>query len=533
MFKSSNLLNNKEIFLSIFIKWSWIILLSASLMQVVFWNDFFNLFAVFVVIIAWKLVTSIVLQYQSFVEYSMSSFVVFGYGLTQFYMPVVFTLIEGKPVIYNLNLPFEVFLHGLVDIIVIVVFFCIYRYINPRKKLQTLQKALISQKFFKAPSDTQIWIMGFIGVASLIQFIINSQFSSPEDPSSGSKFLDGFIPFVYTPYYIFFRKLFSGTAKTIDKHAVLKVGLYTILIFALSIMRNSRGAFMYGFTGLGYGYLIGLFLNIFSSSIVNAKNLVIAVISIWLLTGPLSDLGNAMVIARASRGEVTSVQLLSETLEIYMNKDQLVTFNVEKGRNIREWDETYLDNLYLARFCNLKFNDASLIQAEKLGYASERVRRYTFERVMTTLPQPLIDLFNLDVDKVDVTSNSFGDVLFDSVGGENALGGFRTGHFDGTGMAAFGWWYIIILAFGLIPVYYLIDVFHINAYQMHRANISPSFGVFSLCGLLFLISMFTFIVGESVINPWVYVIRGWIQMVFLYFLSYRTSLFISKLFKHS
>ncbi len=529
--KSKNLdsgyssLKSGEDFLSIFSKWSWIALGLSSFLQCLFWPDINNIFAVFVVLIAWKILTTFVLKYDILNKYALSSFIIFGYIFTQFYIPLVFTLTEGKPIIYNLKLPVEIFLHGLLDVIVVTIVHILYRNFNKKIKLDGLQKLLIKANFFKAPSDAQIWIMGFIGLFAMLYSTFGAE-RGQEFTGTGNKFISGFIPFVYTPFYIFFKKLLATGKSELQKNAVIKLSIYTVLIFALSIMRNSRGAFMYGFAGLGYGYLLGLFLNFYKPNFFTRKNLIIGAVGIWLITGPLVDLGTAMVLARASRGSVSATELLSETLSIYNQKELIYKFNATKDLDVGDWDERYLNNLFLARLSNLKISDGSLVQAEKIGGVNEDFQSYSVDRFFATLPQPVIDILGFSVNKDKVNSYSFGDALYDKAGGSDALGGFRTGHIDGTGMVAFGWWYLIILGVGIVPAFYLFDCLQLSV-QRQIGTVRRRISMFSLCGLLSLISMFSFLVNESVVNIYIYVLRGWIQMVFLYFVVYYISSWFS------
>src|SRR3989337_3699414 len=92
--------------------------------------------------------------------------------------------------------------------------------------------------------------------------------------------------------------------------------LYAALLLAISIGRNSRGAFILGLTTPVYAYGLGLILGVFKTKILSVKNVVIAGLILWFLTGPLSDLGTAMLIVRGTRTEISAAELITETLDV-------------------------------------------------------------------------------------------------------------------------------------------------------------------------------------------------------------------------
>jgi hypothetical protein len=297
---------------------------------------------------------------------------------------------------------------------------------------------------------------------------------------------------------------------------------------------NSRSSFMLGFTSIALSFTLGLMLGIIKTRLFTIRNLILAGIVVWIFTGPMADLGKAMVVVRSQRSEISRLDLVTETFRVFTNKEALGKFTDPETWNSGDWDETYLNNIFLARFSNLKFNDLSLIQATKIDSHSSSVYYYSIARIWATFPAPVLNTFDIEVDKSLVNGSSFGDYLYFKAGaGEQVLGGMLTGHFAGTGMAAFGWWYLLILGIGMIPIFLLFDVFFMkndsgfsSSGTKHQTRL-----YFSLCGLMNLTPVFMFLPAESVITIATFLIRGWIQIIFLYWVLYQITRRLNSLFR--
>ncbi|PZR24711.1 MAG: hypothetical protein DI535_21185 [Citrobacter freundii] len=513
-------------FLAGFLKWSWIILIFAGIVQCIVWPYLKTAFAFFVILVAWRLVTRFVMRAQIIREYPLSSFVILGFSLSQYCFPLVFTLMEGKPVTYNLKLPFTVFVHSLLAIVVVISAHLFYRFLRKSRPIlfNRFQLTLAKGGIFRAPGDAQIWMMGIIGLAAMFYVYFYSPSVGNEVEGAGNKFIQGLIPFTYAPFYLLIKPMFGRY--DVKKTPVLPFVIFVILLFIVSIGRNSRGAFMFGFTGLGFGYIWGLLQGIFPGKILTVKNLIIGGVCMWIITGPFADLGTAMVIVRGERFDMTRSQLLSLTLEKYNDKKALAArkkFITEVSNT--GWDEHYLDNVLLSRFTNLKFNDASLEISEKIGI-DPVVQSFAIERPLAILPQPFIDFLGLDIDKAKVNAGSTGDILFERVGGSNAIGTFRVGHFAGVGMASFGWLYLVFLFILIIPVFFLWDLLVIRVRVKSKRK--KQF-VFSMAVLLSMHTLYFFINFENVFFILQFLIRNWIELVLLYLFLFHCTRFATLL----
>lgn len=520
-------------FLDNFTRVSWMVLLVVSLVQVFVWRSWPNLFAIGITLIAWLFVTSFMLKPYVVKRFPLSFFLILGFSATQFYLPPIFTLLEGKPVIYNLDVPYSVFVHSFAVLAVLIAAHLLYRF-RFKNLLPKIRTLLAKGKLFTPPSDLQIWLMGWIGLAAMFYIYFYAPSAGIEIAGPVDKFIQGLIPFSYAPFLLPLGKLY-GRSGSVSKTLIIQLALFFLVLLLVSLGRNSRGAFMYGFAAIGFAYFLGLLLQKYPGALFNWKKIVLAFAAVWLITGPLMDLGTAMVMVRGQRSDVTRTELLWKTIEVYQDEEALQNYReirdqiVNPGLRTSEWDEDYLDNIFFARFANLKYNDNSLELAADVGPRDASFSEFTVNRFWSILPRPVLSFLNIDANKDQVNAVSFGDYLyFRGSGSKQALGGFRTGHFSGTGMAAFGWWYLLFLGISAIPLFFLLDLL---VRYIPASNRSRFTAVFSLAGLLSITSVFMFFPTESIVSVFGFLIRGWIELVFLYWGIFHITRFLTRV-KH-
>lgn len=530
-------LRSEESFIDQIVKWSWIMLIVAILVQLIFFIDLINVVAMGSVVISWGITTKIFLKQDMLERFPLSTFLLLGFTSTQLYLPLLFTSMEIKPLIYNLEVPEYVFLHSMATLFVLLAAHGFYRLLSRasgKRSFSIMQKT----GFFTPPTESQLWLMGLLGIAAAYYVFFTTPTAEEGREVAGEasdKFMQGLLPFQYAPFFLPFGRLFGG--KEVNMRRVLPMLLvYTLILFAVSVGRNSTGAFMFGFTAVAFGYALGLLLGIYKAKIFSIRNFVIVGLFGWLLVGPMADLRTAMVLVREQRTEVPAMELLELTLDAFQDKEAIRERRLFDATREEEWDERYLDNVFTARFGNIKFNDINLVQAFKVRAHDPDMINFSRDYLLGGLPTPFLKALNIDVDKETVYSLSIGDFLYLAAGGYGTVGGFRTGHFAGTGIATFGWWYLLILGIGIIPVFYLFDKFY-----MLRTESSPLTGerektfLFSFCGLLALTTIFLYFVAlQSVIQIGTFLYRGWIQLALLYFLMFHfTRIFSGSFMKAS
>ena len=517
-----------KVFINTMLRASWIALLASAIYQFVFYPEIENTIAVIAVAGAWMLTSIVWLKFEMQKRFLFSAFMVLGFVASQFYFALLFTTLEGKPITFNLELPEEVFLHSSLCVLVLVAAHSIYRYLN-RLALDRSSTVLERLGFFEAPTDLQVWIMGAFGMAA--SFYV--YFSSPDlgreiTGASSDKLIQGLVPFSYAPFFIAISKIYGNNNKP-HKGYVPMIIMYSILLFAVSIARNSRGAFIVGLTTPVFAYFLGLVLGVFKTKVFTFRNFAIAAALGWLLLGPFTDLGTAMLIVRNSRSDLSPGELVSETLEVLDDKEAI---EQRKKDDLDEswdfdWDERYLNNLFAARFANIKFNDMNMVTAQKVGTYDPDMQQFSIDQVIAILPDPIIKFFGFDVDKEEVLALSFGDFQYILSGGYGTPFGYRVGNMSASGMTTFGWWYLLLLGAISIPVFWLNDRLINYKAKLDDDGVTVSQLKISFCGILLVTHLFQFFLVESVVQILTYIVRGWLQMILLYMIMFHLSRGIS------
>jgi hypothetical protein len=526
--------NDGSAFIDKTVNWSYVVLSLCIAYQMLYFWSVPNLAAIGYVVFAWILFTKFFLNAAIIKTYPFSTFIILGYTATQFYFPLLFISLEMKPLVFNLTMPNEVFLHSTLALLVLLVSHWLYRFL-PAQSKRGSGSILKSFGYFKSPSTLQLWMMGIIGlIANVYVFLFSTSLGTEVTGDAFGKMIQAFLPFSYAPYFIPFTALYGVNRKLPKNTIPLLIG-FTAILFVMSIIRNSRGAFMIGFTSIGFSYMLGLLLGTFTFPKIHLKHIVFAAFGLWFITGPLGDLGTAMVIVRSQREDIGKAELLALTFQAYKDKKAIILRRLEDKGLESEWDERYLDNVFTARFSNIKFNDASLVQAAKIGNNNQAMRRFSIDYVWGALPAPLLKIVKPKVDKTFLYSTSFGDYIYSLAGGGSAvLGGYRTGHFAGSGMASFGWWYLLILGIAMFPAFLLFDKL---TYTTKLVSLDGQFFKYklniSMCGLIALTAIFQFLPSESVVNPLTFLLRGYIQMLFLYLVIFHITRYTAQLFQKS
>lgn len=511
-------------------KASWLVLVVASLYQLLFHPSLPNFIAIGTITVAWALFTSIFFRAEILGTYPLSTLMILGFTTTQLYFPLVFTSLEGKSIVFNLEFPYLVFLHSSAAMVVIILSHALYRSLR-RPRAGQRPTILLKLGFFTVPTDAQVWLIGFVGVAATFYTYLYQPTGWSVTGAASDKAVQSLLPFTYAPFCLPFKRLYGSTEKP-TMRLLLPLAGFTLLLFLVSIGRNSRGGFMVGFASVGFAYILGLLLGVYKARFFTLRNAILAVGAFWFFTGPVADIGTAMVLVREQRHDISYAELISNTLAASTDKAAIEHYRSldaadDSGTN---WDENYLKNIFLARFCNIKFNDLSLGRAEKYQEYDPRMRTYALNYILAELPQPALDALDLtSVDKTALKGGSIGDYLYYLTDGPPwVIGWYLTGHFAGTSMATFGWWYLLLLGVGLLPVYLLFDKLFLRDYNAPTAAGAPSFR-FSLCGLIMLDIIFRFFPMEHVINIPVQLVRALPQLLLTYLLLFYVTRLVARL----
>lgn len=448
-------------------------------------------------------------------EFPCSSMVILGYTFSYFVFPIIATTMEGKPLVFNLLHPNEVFMASFSTYIGLLMAHLIYQTFNPFQ----LCRHWLSKNFvlraggFDANSESFLYFCGLIGLSctAFITFIFHNPENEAHPPYI--KFIQGFQPFAYMPYLILVRSLMGGVEKKISWYNLF---IYSLFIIFVGLGRNSRAAIFMGFASCALAIIFAIWLGHKKTALFSWRQAFCATLVAMIVFGPVTQFATIMVENRSNRGSISNSELALKTLSSLSEVNSSPEKNI-KIKNSSTWDEYYLDNALLARLCNLKYLDSTWHDAKKLKTISKLyVNNMEWQRNISILPQPLILALGLNVDKNKATGASMGDhIHYAATDNKYVLGGFRTGSLITTAYILFGWYFPIVIGILAIPLFIICDSFSLqNSFNSLSYIISPIFlmNLFSLT--FFLTSAATGAEGLSpLVGLW---FRSYLQWIFLF-----------------
>lgn len=462
-------------------------------------------------------------------SHPVSTLILLGYTISYFLLPPFATLIEWKPVTNNLIHPELIYVHALVCLLFLLGAHALYRKSFIAASLRTFMVSRLYTPlgYFRTPGNLQLMILGGIGLVAMAYQIFVAGWAREEVLSADSKLMQALFPLVYMPYCILVRPIIGDAPARIPLSWKLTLAAYTVPLLLVSMGSNSRAAVLLGISSIAIAYLYGVVVRLIPARLLRPRNAVLSVLLLFLLQGPVADMATSMVIVRSERNDLAATQLLEATMTTFQNKRAL-----EERRRLNEvknydWDEYYVDNLFLARLSNLKFADESLdLALRQDASAKVMLRNLEWQNVLGVFPRPLVDALGLPVDK-DLVKSSGGDLmLFSTTGDFDALRGFRTGSIFGSGYALFGWLYPIVIALASIIIFALAD-----AQTTRIRNPDPAarpgawIPVFNSLTAARLFAFVFFLTSaatgvESMFALTHFILRGWVETLLVYLFAY-------------
>lgn len=383
------------------------ILAICIILESIFFYSFPNILGSLVCYYGWWLFKHIVFKKENFQTYFLPTLAITGYIIMYYVLPIIVTLIEFKPLTFNFEVPIIFWFNQFLNISCIIL---AYHWSKSRFHVNNCITFIWKKLgYFLVPTDKQIWTFGFLGLLALIYNVINqTTLESYEDMQTGAT--GGFISSVITtiqglsimPLWLFFREYYGSYKKIANKKTII---IYTALILLLSIATTKRSLIIYPIFSLLIIYIIDATIN--NKQIISRKKLFFTILSIILLSGPITDLALAMSL---NRHNIKGSDTLKEVLELYNDKEKLYklkqTLSVFAGMNIANndegWSEYYVDNIFLDRFCNLRVQDATIYYAQKLGYDNREMHQFAKDFIIFRIPTFITDI--LGEKKVVLTS---------------------------------------------------------------------------------------------------------------------------------
>lgn len=432
------------------------------------------------------------------------------------YLPLIGTLLEGKPISYGMVNPIKTFF--LETLLFLLSCLAFYSCQKRAKRVNILQHYLNIFGFYQKSNDRTIWIIGIFG---MIARLITLAMGTIATGNIIGKALNVLFYYMYIPVILFFPCLYK---KEYKKAINLKQGwvwIYIFIITVINLATNSRNKLITPFAII----LLNMFLAMLivnTKFVFRAKNVVKGVVILGLGVFLISNISKAMLINRSIRNDISFVELIKNTYstlisgeienewDIYSNK-QVVPQTYEEG-----WTESYIDNFLLNRFCNLRITDETLYLGEKIDKGIDNPMINDFKnRIIAVLPQPIIKILGIDFDK-EKYYNSRGDVLYvySNVGTSWDLGGYRVTSHLGDGITTFGPTYFLLQFIMWYFVMMLLNSFSIYTNENGR--------VYSIYGLLTVYSsLLMFGNANGMIDDVLYLLRGYWQGILMFVIIYK------------
>lgn len=387
--------------------------------------------------------------------YPVSTIAVIMYPFFFLFLPPIATLLEFKPVVYNLHSPFNTYLQIVLLESLLIFIHGLYKKLS---RTFRLKKLLEKCGVYTQLTHQELW---FTILLSTVCFVLSIMLyglynDEGENVRSELPLWMQIVQFVFGSSYslvlIFYMRNFNvikGTYKTLH----LLIWFIVALVMVVGISTNMRTASIMCFsTGLFMFIVYNFYYPIDLRKFFTPKRIILYSLAVYFFTGPFMDISRAMLLTRGSRYGLSGVEVLEMTLS---NMGKNTKEEKEYKSTSRSWDEEYLSNHILNRFCSVKIHDETIYHAQQLGYSNAQMRECLEDKLLDDLPgvikQKLGFTKNEDIRKYSLT-DKLGSL---SIGAP--LGGVKIGSLQGLGLALWGWWYLIVLIPIYVILFYLLD----------------------------------------------------------------------------
>ena len=99
------------------------ILLLACFLELVFFYSTANLYGCVTLVYGWLLVAFCVFRREYIQKYPLPTVTIFALGICYYFLPIVITLLEGKPLTFNFQVPNLTFSNQIINLTVVVLAF--------------------------------------------------------------------------------------------------------------------------------------------------------------------------------------------------------------------------------------------------------------------------------------------------------------------------------------------------------------------------------------------------------------------------
>ena len=227
-------------------------LIIGTIFEALFFPDLKNLYGCGIFILSWILLYNLVLK-KNRIKCFLPYFMMLGLGISFYWLPLMITLVEGKPITFRFVNPFLTFNNQFFNLIMLICAyrFCFWLYTQNN----FLHRFWAKLGYFKIPSDAQIWALSFIGLGCFLFGLrtMGTENASAENMGTSGHIISAMQIFAGLPILFFFKELFGGRGNKVNKKWVLG---YLAIFIMLGIATGKRGTILMPFASMLMCYII-------------------------------------------------------------------------------------------------------------------------------------------------------------------------------------------------------------------------------------------------------------------------------------
>lgn len=439
-----------------------LVVVAAILQFIFFWRTEDNLLATLLALASSWLGIVGALNGRRFRAHPISALILLFYTTTATSGALLVKTFEWSPLADRLTVPLLTFSVLFATQLVLLAADNVYMRAPPLHAIRgfVTRRILLPTGVMRWPGDAQLWMLGLLGCVSVM--LTGTDYESGASfgiASAGEKLIRAFGFLKYAPFLIPFRDALSGAPSRV-RLPLVALCLYFALLVGISFATNSRSTFADALPTIGICLLIAQALGRVDLRRVPPTRLLLFAVAAVIAAFVLSRVALAMVVVRDYRYTVDVDMLVRMTIEALFDNEWLsaAKAKMDVATYVGDYSETYVDSRFAARFLLTKFHDNIFYYLSLFGEDHTRhYKEFMLDRLMATLPDPLLRIFGISINKQDLVISN-GDYIVYMIDGWG-LGGFKTGSMIAEVFSVYGWAFPIVMATSALMLFVFHDAF--------------------------------------------------------------------------
>ena len=324
-------------------------MLCISMLEIMLYPSIDTLYAICVSLVGTAFCKKFVLTASNLLYYPVSTLAISFYTFFFMIMPMPATLLEFKPVTYNLHNSIDTYSNLLILEITLILIHFFYRQLVQKDNF--IRTVFFKCHFFRQFSASEIWLL-ILGSSCIYTYnILNRGLydeNAVQTTSSlpiGIYILNLLIGGYYQIIFIFLFRKFNVIKQPYNIHKVA-IFLLSVVLFLVGIASNMRTASIIVFANGFFLFIIYMiYFPVNYQKFLKPKIIIPVLCLIFFFFGPFMDISKAMLINRGERYGVDGMEMLSKTFDTLQDEDNSFLENKKTNGNGKIlWDEEYLSN---------------------------------------------------------------------------------------------------------------------------------------------------------------------------------------------